>query len=97
LGGAEGGGYQQSISSKLRFTLHQKQRKLATLKDRLLTLKKKKPSIVFGGKKLWYAQFNLKENGYSSHEEWLKDWQKSPSAQFTLEGKKSVFQPVTPN
>jgi len=55
LGGAEGGGYQQSISSKLRFTLHQKQRKLATLKDRLLTLKKKKPSIVFGGKKLWYA------------------------------------------
>jgi hypothetical protein len=42
---------QQSISSKLRFTIHQKQRKLATLKDRLVTLKKKKSSIVFGGKK----------------------------------------------
>jgi IS605 OrfB family transposase len=79
---------QKSISSKLRFTLHQKQRKLATLKDRLVTLKKKKPSIVFGGKKLWYAQFNLKENGYSSHDEWLKDWAQSRNSQFTLVGSK---------
>lgn len=79
---------QKSISRKLRFTIHQKQRKLATLKDRLTTLKKKKPSIMFGGKKLWYAQFNLKENGYSGHEDWLKDWQKSRSSQFTLVGSK---------
>jgi len=79
---------QKSVRSKLRFTLHQKQRKLATLKDRLAVLKKKKPSLVFGGKKLWYAQFNLKENGYSSHQEWLKDWQKSRSSQFTLVGSK---------
>ncbi|WP_017293931.1 IS200/IS605 family accessory protein TnpB-related protein [Geminocystis herdmanii] len=79
---------QKSVRSKLRFTIHQKQRKLATLKDRLVTLKKNKPSLVFGGKKLWYAQFNLKENGYSSHEEWLKDWQKTRSSQFTLVGSK---------
>lgn len=79
---------QKSVRSKLRFTLHQKQRKLATLKDRLATKKNKKPSLVFGGKKLWYAQFNLKENGYSNHEEWLKDWQKCRSSQFTLVGSK---------
>ncbi|WP_052312584.1 IS200/IS605 family accessory protein TnpB-related protein [Geminocystis herdmanii] len=44
--------------------------------------------MIFGGKKLWYAQFNLKENGYSSHQEWLKDWQKCRSSQFTLVGSK---------
>ena len=53
-----------------------------------MTLKKKKPSIVFGGKKLWSAQFNLEENGYSTHEEWLKDWRTTRSSQFTLVGSK---------
>ena len=41
-----------------------------------------------GGKKLWSAQFNLEENGYSTHEEWLKDWRTTRSSQFTLVGSK---------
>ena len=82
-------GYQEkSIRKKIKFTIHQKQRKLGSLKDNFNKLKKKKPTLIFGGKKLWKAQFNLKENGYSSHEEWLKDWRNSRSSQFTLVGSK---------
>lgn len=82
-------GYKRkSVRSKIRFTIHQKQRKLSTLKDRLAVLKKENPSMIFGGKKLWYAQFNLAENGYSTHEEWLKDWQNKRNSQFTLIGSK---------
>jgi len=32
------------------------------------------PGIAFGSRKLFRKQFNLQENGYRDHEEWLKDW-----------------------
>lgn len=34
-------------------------------------------SICFGTKKLFYKQFRLKENGYKSHDEWKRDFQKA--------------------
>jgi IS605 OrfB family transposase len=37
---------------------------------------------------LWSKQFNLEENVYNSHEDWLKDWQQTRSSQFTLIGSK---------
>ncbi len=72
----------------LRWKLHQKQRLLTALRDKLTALKSEKPSLIFGGKKLWKAQFNLEANGYSSHEEWSYDWQSARSSQFMLVGSK---------
>ena len=33
--------------------------------------------MVFGSRKLFKAQYNLSENGYSNHCEWLDDWQQN--------------------
>ena len=79
---------QKLSKNKLRFSLHHKQRKLTSQQDRLTALKKTKPSLVFGGKKLWYSQFNLEENGYATHEEWLTDWRETRASNFTLVGSK---------
>lgn len=46
--------------------------------------------ICFGSKKLFNAQYHLEDNGYSSHEEWLKDWQKARSGNFYSVGKGSA-------
>ena len=68
--------------------LHQKKRKLASLHNRLEKIQRQKPSLIFGGKKLWKAQFNREANGYESHEQWLTDWQDARSSQFMLVGSK---------
>ena len=47
----------------LKWLLHQKKRKLSTNQLRLQSLKNKKYSFIFGGKKLWKSQYNLEENG----------------------------------
>ncbi len=70
----------------LKWLIHQKKRKLSTNLFRLESLKKTKPSFIFGGKKLWKSQYNLEENGYNTHEQWLTDWQQTRSSQFTLIG-----------
>jgi IS605 OrfB family transposase len=72
----------------LKWKIHQKKRKLASLTDKLTTLKSTTPSLIFGGKKLWKAQFNLEANGYTSHENWLEAWRSSRSSQFMLVGSK---------
>src|SRR5699024_9672152 len=58
----------------IKFVLHQKKRKLRNLNHKLEKLQNKKNSICFGSKKLFLKQFNLKENGYLNHQEWLNDW-----------------------
>ena len=73
---------------QLAFRLHQKKRRLAALKNKLERLKISKPSLIFGGHKLWNAQYNLEANGYSSHKDWLNDWQASRNSQFTFVGSK---------
>lgn len=72
----------------IQWKLHQKKRKLASVKSKLEKIKTQKPSLVFGGKKLWKAQFNLEANGYESHKQWLNDWQDARSSQFMLVGSK---------
>jgi IS605 OrfB family transposase len=67
---------------------HQKKRKLASVQHKLEKIKAKKPTLIFGGKKLWKAQFNLEANGYESHEQWLNDWHDARSSQFMLVGSK---------
>jgi len=64
-----------SKKQKFRFSIFQKKRKLFNLKSKLKRLKTNKNSICLGSKKLFRKQFNLKENNYESHQEWLKDFQ----------------------
>ena len=72
--------------ANLRFELHGKKRKLATRQAKLKRLESTKPSLVFGRRKLWNAQFNLEGNGYKRHEEWLRDWRAVRASQFTVLG-----------
>ncbi len=62
----------------LEFKLHQKKRnlhnKVARLKELKATERSGHFSVTFGSKKLFRAQYNLDENGYRNHEEWLEDW-----------------------
>ncbi len=72
--------------------IHQKKRRLAHLEQKLAkALEDQKNGTVrccFGGKKLFHAQYNLEANGYSSHEEWRKDWKKARSGEIFFLGSK---------
>ena len=78
----------KSSRNLIKWQLHNKKRKLANLLIKLDKVKSKKPSLIFGGKKLWKEQFNLGANGYESHEQWLNNWRVARTAQFMLVGSK---------
>lgn len=44
--------------------------------------------LCFGSKKLFRAQFALKENGFENHEEWKEAWHKARSSEFFVLGSK---------
>jgi IS605 OrfB family transposase len=73
-------------------TIHQKKRRLSSLKGKLANLKRDEAQntirLCFGSKKLFRAQFALKENGFSSHAEWKKAFEKQRSSQFFVLGSK---------
>ena len=72
--------------------LHQKKRRKTHFTHRLSSLeknhKKKCPSLCFGGRKLFRSQFYLKENGFSSHQEWKEAWQAKRNSEFFILGSK---------
>ena len=74
------------------FVVHQKKRRLATLKDRLRNLEKdivqEKVHLCFGSRTLFHAQYALRNNGYPSHKGWKDQWVGSRSDSFFLLGSK---------
>ena len=70
--------------------VHQKRRRLANLKHRLMKLESDMASgrvrLSFGSKRLWRKQYCLEQNGYESHEEWLRDWREARSGEFFVLG-----------
>lgn len=74
------------------FLLHQKKRRQACLSHRFHSLKmdieQKHVHLCFGGKKLFNAQFHLKENGFSSHNEWKGAWKYKRNSEFFILGSK---------
>lgn len=76
----------------LEHVIHQKRRKLARKEARLRHLERVQKSgdfsVCFGSKRLFKAQHNLKENNYSSHQEWLSDWRIARSSHVFYEGSK---------
>ncbi len=77
---------------KKLFVKHKKNRTLNQLIHRLDKLeterKEETISLCFGGKKLFHAQYNLEENGYSSREEWKHDWTEARRSEFFCIGSK---------
>ena len=70
--------------------LHQKKRRLAMLQARLAFMQADEQSgqvrLCFGSKKLFHAQYQLASNGYTSHADWLRDWQAARSNQLFVLG-----------
>ena len=70
--------------------VHQKKRRLANLRNQLVGLEADNVAgrvrLCFGSKRLWRKQHNLEANGYSSHEEWLRDWRDARSDEFFVLG-----------
>ena len=81
-----------SKNKKNAALVHQKKRRLHTLEKQHLQLKEDHAKgvvhLCFGSKKLFHAQFNLEENGYSDHEEWYKDWKKARTDELFFLGSK---------
>lgn len=72
--------------------LHQKKRRLSSLKAKFKSLTSDHQNgivrICFGSKKQFRAQFDLRNNGLASKEEWRSQWKKSRSDSFFLLGSK---------
>ena len=74
--------------SAAKFALHQNKRRLEILRHKLRVAEDvfANPSICFGTKKLFKAQFNLTENGYEDHDEWLVNWRAARNSHFKFDG-----------
>ena len=70
--------------------LHQKRRRLGNLKNRLERLETDTVAdripLCFGSRRLWRKQHHLTVNGYTSHDEWLRDWQTARIDEFFVLG-----------
>jgi len=70
--------------------LHQKKRRLSTLKARCASMESDHASgkvrLCFGSKRLFRAQFDLAANGYANHAQWQEDWHAARSSQFFVLG-----------
>ncbi len=70
--------------------LHQKRRRLGNLKAKLERLESDigagRIRLCFGSRKLWRKQYALEANGYTSHEEWLREWRSARSDEFFVLG-----------
>ena len=70
--------------------VHGKRRGLSNLKFRLSGLEADladgRVRLCFGSKKLWRKQYDLKANGYGSHEAWLEEWRDVRSNEFFVLG-----------
>ena len=77
---------------RLRFRIHQRRRRLVSLRARLARveadLRTGRVGICFGGKRLFRAQFHLAENGYPSLAEARQDFRRARASQFVCLGSK---------
>ncbi len=70
--------------------VHQKRRRLNGLQSRLTALEADieagRVRLCFGSKRLWRKQHHLEQNGYASHEEWVRDWREARRDEFFVLG-----------
>ena len=69
---------------------HHQRRRLANLRHRLAMLEADSAAgrvrLCLGSKRLWRKQHHLEANGYTSREEWLRDWRDARSNEFFVLG-----------
>ena len=90
------GGAKKQIAGALErgklAVVHHKKRRLENLRHRLDALRADvvagRVRLCFGSKRLWRKQYALEANGYSSHEEWKRDWREARSDEFFVLGSK---------
>lgn len=79
-------------SAKFMFKAHQKSRRLSIVNQRLAKQQSEQDikiyPMCFGSKKLFNAQHHLDKNGYTTHDDWLLDWQSSRNSNFYVLGSK---------
>lgn len=81
----------QRRKDSLKFSIHQKKRKVGNLQHRIDHHKQRlagAPSICFGGRDLFAQQFELAQNGYVDHAEWLQAFRGKRANQFFNLGSK---------
>ena len=73
-----------------RFRVHQKRRRLFSLRSRLAALVSDSSAgrvrMTFGSRKLCRGQYDLPGNGYGSHADWLREWRERRSDEFFVMG-----------
>jgi IS605 OrfB family transposase len=79
----------KSLTRKIHFKSQHINKLLAKVERLKESSKSGKFTVTFGSSKLFKAQYNLEENGYSSHEEWLEDWRNSRSGRSFFVGSKN--------
>lgn len=72
--------------------LYKKKNRLHRLKQKLECFDKNNGRCCFGSRKLFLAQYHLKENGFKDHAEWKKAWRKARACSFFLIGSKDETQ-----
>ena len=74
----------------LWFEVHQKRRRLETLRRRLRVLEVDRQAglvrLCFGSRRLWRKQYDLEANGYAGHDEWLADWRDARTGELFVLG-----------
>ena len=84
---------QTSTASSLTKKIHYRQQKINKVEAKIVRLKKSRDegrfSVTFGSARLFEQQYRLEENGYASHEEWLKDWRAERSNRSFFIGSKN--------
>lgn len=77
---------------KWRFQLHQKRRRLATMKQRHERMTADHQAgvvrLCFGSRKRFNQQFHLEKAGFSDHAQWQDAWQSARNSQFYVLGSK---------
>ncbi|WP_327210662.1 hypothetical protein [Rhizobium leguminosarum] len=76
---------------RLKADIHQRKRRAGILEHKVKVARQSvdDPTLCFGTKKLFRAQFHLKENGFGSHEAWREAWAMARSATFMIEGERA--------
>ena len=81
---------ERQLREKYRFMIHHKNRKLRNTEHKIAKLKER--GICLGSRKLFLKQFNLEENGYENHQEWLQQFKdKRTNRIFFIGSKDEMF------
>ena len=76
--------------AKSAFVVHHRKRRVQVLRERQARIERelaaRVPSLCFGSRKRFRAQFELKAHGHESHADWQQDWRAARASSFFVLG-----------